>query len=74
MRSRVAPAGDRIARVDDGMFISSHRDDVHVGKVQHLRSGAPRARFKSSVLAFAGSASQAFLILLSTNFGPDFFI
>lgn len=71
MRSSVAMADDRLARVDNGIFSSSHRDDVHVGKVQQVRSGVPGSR----VLAcpwLLGSASQAFLVSILFWFLPVF--
>lgn len=77
MRSSAALAGDRIVRVDDGMFISSHlhHDDVHVGKAQRVRSGLPSARFTSSFLGFCfawGSVRESSVLDLRFYFGIDF--
>lgn len=79
MRSSAALAGDRIVRVDDGVFISSHlhlhHDDVHVEKSQRVRSGFPSARFTSSFLGFCfawGSVRESSALDLRFYFGIDF--
>jgi hypothetical protein len=78
MRSSAALAGDRIVRVDDGMFTSSHlhHDDVHVGKAQLFRSGFPSARFTSSFLGFCfawGSVRESSVLDLVSILGLTFF-